>query len=48
MLRIKLCRVRRSLGDEINELDQQEDRLNTISKDNEELRGQIEYLKRLV
>ena len=48
MLRLKLGRVRRALGDEINELEQQEDRLNTISKENEELRGQIEYLKRLV
>jgi len=48
MLRLKLGRVRRALGDEINELEQQEDRLNTISKENEELRSQIEYLKRLV
>jgi|14BtaG_2_1085337.scaffolds.fasta_scaffold12745_4 regulator of replication initiation timing len=48
MLRLKLGRVRRALGDEINELEQQEDRFNTISKENEELKNQIEYLKKLV
>lgn len=48
LLRLKLGRVRRALGDEINELEQQEDRFNTISKENEELKNQIEYLKKLV
>lgn len=48
LLRLKLGRVRRALGDEVNELEQQEDRFNTISKENEELKNQIEYLKKLV